>query len=326
MLPALGGTCSFAWGLNNEGHVAGSSCLPGDTVRHAVLWRRHRLIDLGVTGPDTGSSAGQVNEHDDVAGGFARADGTVGAFFWRHGVSTDLGSLGGPNIFVSGLSEAGGVTGQADISDVVDPRFGLAPYHAFLWRKGDLIDLGQIFGSDFDTANAMNRAGKIVGAADLVGDQAAHAFSWDRGTINDLGAQLSDTVSWATSVNDRGQVVGTSGLFDDFPGDGPPSFTILCPCHAILWDRGVATVIDSFAGPDWTIDTPISINNSGEIIAYAHSNTVPMQVVLLTPIAQDDGMAPNSSVVPMESATSNTAVRGPARIHRTSSGEFRMEY
>jgi hypothetical protein len=37
LLPALGGTCSFAWGLNDLSHVVGSSCLPGDTVRHAVL-------------------------------------------------------------------------------------------------------------------------------------------------------------------------------------------------------------------------------------------------------------------------------------------------
>ena len=111
------------------------------------------------------------------------------------------------------------------------------------------MDLGQIFGADFDTANGMNRAGRIVGAADLVGNVTAHAFSWNRGTVEDLGAQLSDPVSWATAANERGQAVGISGLVDDFPGDGPPSFTILCPCHAILWDHGVARVIDSSAGP-----------------------------------------------------------------------------
>ena len=162
-LPALGGTCSSAWGLNDAGHVAGSSCLPGDTVRHAVLWRRQRLIDLGIGGPDTGSSATQISERDDLAGGYSRSDGTIAGFFWRRGVSTDLGSLGGPNMFLSGISQAGAVTGQADISDVVDPRFGMVPYHAFLWAKGNLSDLGQIFGADFDTSNGMNRAGEIGG-------------------------------------------------------------------------------------------------------------------------------------------------------------------
>lgn len=324
MLPALGGTCSLAWSLNDAGHVVGSSCLPGDAVRHAVLWRRQELIDLD-PGADNGSSGGQVNGRDDVAGGFARTDGTIGAYFWRQGVSTDLGGLGGSNIFVTGLSEAGAVTGQADISTVVDPRFGLAPYHAFFWKSGNLSDLGQIFGSDFGVANAMNQAGKIVGASDLLGDQAGHAFLWDRGSITDLGAQLTDPVSWATGLNNRGQVIGTSGLFDDFPGDGPPSFTILCPCHAILWNHGVATIIDSMAGPDWTIDTPISINDSGEIVAYAHSSTAPMEMVLLKPIAHDDDTTALATSRLPAAATFNAASKGPLRIHRSSAGEFGVE-
>jgi len=268
-----------------------------------------------------------VNDHGDMAGGFSRSDGTVGAFFWRRGVSSDLGNLGGPNIFVSGLSEAGSVTGQADVSSAVDPRFGIVPYHAFLWNNGDLMDLGQIFGADFDTANGMNRAGEIVGAADLVGDVTAHAFSWNRGRIEDLGAQLSDPVSWATGVNDQGQAIGISGLVDDFPGDGPPSFTILCPCHAILWDHGVANVIDSSAGSDWTIDTPIAINDAGEIIAFAHSSTVPLQTVLLKPVAEDDGRAVSGkSNLSSGVAPTTTAMKGPRRMHRTNAGEYRIEY
>jgi len=325
LFPALGGTCSFAWGINDLGHAVGSSCLPGDTVRHAVLWRRQNLIDLNTNVPGRGSSASQINEHDDVAGGFSRADGSVGAYFWRQGVSADLGGLGGSNIFVSGISEAGAVTGQADISTVVDPAFGMAPYHAFLWKKGTISDLGQIFGSDFGTANGMNRSGKIVGASDLVGDQAAHAFVWDRGNIDDLGAQLSDSVSWATGLNNRGQIIGTSGSVDDFPGDGPPSFTILCPCHAILWNRGIATTIDSQAGPDWTIDLPVSINDAGEIIAYAHSSTIFSQMVLLKPIEQDDYATFGAATPSRSSAVRTMVPKEPSRIHRTSTGEFRIE-
>ncbi len=325
LLPALGGTCSFAWGLNDLGHVVGSSCLPGDTIRHAVLWRRQNLIDLNTNVPGRGSSAGQINEHDDVAGGFSRADGSVGAFFWRRGVSADLGGLGGSNIFVSGISEAGAVTGQADISTIVDPVFGMAPYHAFLWKNGTLSDVGQIFGSDFGTANGMNRSGQIVGASDLAGDQAAHAFLWDRGNIDDLGAQLTDPVSWATGLNNRGQIIGTSGLLDDFPGDGPPSFTVLCPCHAILWERGIATTIDSLAGPDWTVDLPVSINDAGEIVAYAHSSTVFSQLVLLKPIARDDDARAAVAARSIASTVGTTVTKGPSRIHRTSTGGFGIE-
>ena len=79
-MPALGGTCSFAWGLNNQGAVVGSACLPGNSIRHAVVWHGQSLSDLNVSGADTGSSASQISDHGDLAGGVSRTDGTVGAF------------------------------------------------------------------------------------------------------------------------------------------------------------------------------------------------------------------------------------------------------
>jgi uncharacterized membrane protein len=40
-LGTLGGTNSIAVAINAAGDIAGYSTLPGDTVTHAVLWRRH---------------------------------------------------------------------------------------------------------------------------------------------------------------------------------------------------------------------------------------------------------------------------------------------
>ena len=143
-LPALGGTCSFAWGLNDTGDVVGSSCLLGDAVRHAVLWRHQTLTDLGVTGPDTGSSASQINEHDDIAGGFSRTDGTVGAFFWRHGASLELGSLGGLTSSLVASARRGRLPDK-----LTYPAWWILDSDWFrimrFYGRKDLTDLGQIF-------------------------------------------------------------------------------------------------------------------------------------------------------------------------------------
>jgi hypothetical protein len=92
-----------------------------------------------------------------------------------------------------------------------------------------------------------------------------------------------------------------------------------------LWDRGIATTIDSLAGPDWTIDIPVSINDTGEIVAYAHSSTFFTQMVLLKPIERNDDATFGAATPSMSSAVKTMAPKGPSRIHRTSSGEFRIE-
>jgi probable HAF family extracellular repeat protein len=49
-LPALGGTSSVGFSINNRGWVGGRSNLPGNQSRHATLWRDGRLTDLGTLG------------------------------------------------------------------------------------------------------------------------------------------------------------------------------------------------------------------------------------------------------------------------------------
>src|SRR5512145_1768951 len=49
-LPTLGGRLNRASGINNAGDVAGFANLPGDTIRHAVLWRNGILTDLETLG------------------------------------------------------------------------------------------------------------------------------------------------------------------------------------------------------------------------------------------------------------------------------------
>jgi len=145
--------------LNDSfGHVAGSSCLAGDTVHHATLWRRDHPIDLDTFG-GTASSASRVNRKDAVIGDYVLSDGTVHGFLWQNASWTDIGSLGGSVTFPAALNDSNVVTGQSDITSDLDPVYGIPHFHGFVWQAGVLTDFGPIFGSNFNYGNAIDAAG-----------------------------------------------------------------------------------------------------------------------------------------------------------------------
>jgi len=67
-LGTLGGTSSFAGGINNRGSVEGSSTLLGDTAQHAFLWRKGVMTDLGALGGLNSFAAFRPSESDKVGG------------------------------------------------------------------------------------------------------------------------------------------------------------------------------------------------------------------------------------------------------------------
>jgi hypothetical protein len=71
----------------------------------------------------------------------------------------------------------------------------------------------------------------------------------------------------------------------------------------------------------------ISINDGGEIIAFAHNSSFFMQTVLLKPLGWDDDMpVPARSNVVIDSALTTTGTKAPSRIRRRERGEYRIEY
>lgn len=132
-LGTLGGTFALTNALNNRGDVAGFSFVTGDSVYHPAVWhRRGGISDLGTLGGDTGS----VESLNDVtqAVGVADLPGTSGsqlhhAFFWQHGVMTDLGTEDGdPCSLALSINSRGQVVGSS--TDCVHYQ------HAFLWEQG----------------------------------------------------------------------------------------------------------------------------------------------------------------------------------------------
>jgi len=166
----FGGTCTFAFALNNRGQVTGLSGLSGDQAQHAFLWERNTMKDLGTFGGSF-SAGNALNDAGEVAGyATLPGDQAVHAAVWNEAGITDVGELpGDANSFGFGINEGGQVLGVS-----IDSQF--TNFRAFVGQKGrpmlDLEPLAARSGLQFGlgifaksgTANINNR-GEIAGNA-----------------------------------------------------------------------------------------------------------------------------------------------------------------
>jgi len=316
-MPTLGGTCSSATGINDQGDMVGTVCLPGDTVRHAALWRGGSfVVDKDIFG-GTFSSANYINNKGHVIGVYGVADGSTHLYYRTFNTWQDVGA----NLFPDGLNDSGEIAGQFDVGPV-DPVTFQAPTHGFYWYKGKFRDFGSLFGTDYNYAIAIDAAGRIAGTTDLAGDVVAHGMIWDHGFIADLPPLPDNQVSWAMGMNNKVQVVGHSGLKDPFPEDGPPAFTMLCPCTPVLWTDGMVLDLNSLIPSEWVLDFAFGINDSGQIIARAHKNGGPRQSVKLVPKPVSASTSAQF-VGPINRRSKSAGVGGPSRLVRGKDGEIR---
>jgi probable HAF family extracellular repeat protein len=261
-LGTLGGTYSFAFGINNAGKIAGSAATPDQTDGFAVtayLWSKQKgIISLGVLGPplfpacptcNSGASAvgalGQVAMGSEIATldsngeDFGQWDPpapahrvTLGAI-WRNGVMTALPTLlGGSNANVFWFNNLGQVSGVAenDIPDsscsIVTP-FQVRRFQPVIWGPNGEIQ-------------------RVLSPLESKGDTVAYAFT----------------------INDKGQVVGGSGLCST-AGLPPVAINNTTASHAVLWEKdGSIHDLGSLGG---AANVAGNINNRGEVVGTAQS-------------------------------------------------------
>jgi len=171
-IPTLGGTYAFAQCANNRGQVIGQSNLAGDA------------------GCDGSATDGSCVQH---------------AFFWDHGILSDLGTLGGSFSIAYWLNDAGETVGGATTPDD-------ALFHATLWREGKIRDLGAPAEDCVSVAFALNSSDQIVGRSFSCDGSILRAVLWDKGSAIDLNSRIPANSSLqlmeAVDINDGGEIFG----------------------------------------------------------------------------------------------------------------------
>jgi probable HAF family extracellular repeat protein len=263
-LGTLGGTFGEANALNNKAWVVGDATLPGDTVRHAFLWRKGLMKNLGTLGGPN-SLATALNERGEVTGFsdtstpdpltedfcFFGTNLRCLPFLWREGVLTPLPTLGGSGQAFE-INSRGQVVGVSE-NTTPDPTCVDTPqvlnFEPVLWEKGETIHELPTFPGDPDgVADAINDRGQAVGqTGDCINP--FHGVLWDHDTVVDLG-KLGELQLAPRDINNQAQVVGFAF-----------SPTTLV---AFLWQNGVATNLGTL--PPDVFSFALGINEKGQIV------------------------------------------------------------
>ncbi len=251
-LGTLGGSESYAKGLNDAGQVVGYSYLTDNRTVRAFQWSNGVLVQ---SIPFTPSIATAINNAGQVVGNAYTASGRNAAIINGTEIAYSSKALA--------ISNNGVAVGSYD-------RGGAAT-HAALWHVSNLnpfntapLDLGSLQQNGLQytsQATGVNDNGDVVGWSEILASAyqvTTHAVVWENGQIRDLGV-LADP-SWgvgfskAMAINDHGQVVGISTA----PGNMNA---------AVLWHNGQEVDLGNLGGAVWSQAN--DINNLGQVVGVS---------------------------------------------------------
>ena len=243
--------------LNDGGGMAGTEVY-GDNKYQGVYWNSAgRAFELpGMAGVDPFYGGLHTKAHGINMLGQLVGMGKEGApNYYAHAVlwqnkdtpALDLGFLEGASL---NYSEAYGLN---DLTHVVGVSAVALGNRGFLWRNGQMIDLGALSGQAVSEAYAINNTGLIVGKSNFypVTWQYDVADPDSTPTISQLPIPSGFFSATPTAVNDAGDVVGYAGS---------PNID----AHAILWRNGEAIDLGVWPGGHHSIAS--GINTLGQIV------------------------------------------------------------
>jgi len=205
----------------------------------------------------------------------------------------DMGTLGGPNSFVTAsalysnifsqsISAQGVFAGLAETStpdpfvpNCFNPDCFVS--HAIEWRDGRLIDLGALAGPAGLSSAATSISGnsQIAGFSEngiidpFISAPAVHGVVWKNGKIADLGVLGNGYESAAFSVNNHGEVAGVAS--DLKPGSSS-FFGLGTHSHAVIWRDGLVQDLGNLGGTDDKANAAaLYINERGQVAGASYA-------------------------------------------------------
>ena len=255
-LGTLGGSWSYAGGLNDQCYVVGISSI-NNGAQHAFVWMCDMMTDIGTPEGFLVSGAVNVNDYGQVAGYANGAYQSQYAYIWENGNWTYLGTL--PDLDYStpyDINNPGQIVGH---SFMLGPGGGSL---AWIYEDGNMTSLGTL-GGGRSTAFGINDEGQVVGAS-RTDNNYSHAFLWEDGEMTDIGVLPDEDNSAAYDINENGQICGASShTLNQYPF---PTFVTAC-----VWDGDEIIEIEKLSG--YTRNNAAGgINDQGQVVGYSSDN------------------------------------------------------
>ena len=282
----------------NRSREMGGTEMYGDNVYQGIYWNStgEAFVLPPLAGVDPFYGALHAKAHGINSQGQLAGAGNEGVpNFYTHAAlwlnkdteAMDLGFLG--QGVPLNYSEAYGVN---DLSHVVGNSAIGSFIHGFLWRSGQMTDLGALNGQVVSEARAINNTGLIVGKSNIF------PVVWEYDPENPGRAprirQLPIPAGFfsgtPTAVNDAGDVVGYAGS---------PNID----SHAVLWRDGAAIDLGVWPGGHYSVAT--GINNLGQIVGTGTVGGDNLDHALMWTV--DDG-SPTPTPTPTASPTATPTV------------------
>jgi probable HAF family extracellular repeat protein len=177
----------------------------------------------------------------------------------------DLGTLGGTFGYAGGLNIWGSVVGGSTLA-------GDTAQHAYIWRNGQMTDLGTLGGLNSDAGFPPNDLNQVAGIAEIstpdpLGEDycgfgtglTCVPFLWQKGKMTTLPL-LGGNNGITGEINIWGVIAGSSETTTQDPGCLPPQTFQSQP---VYWSKGKVHQLPILSGD--TVGIAQVINNPGQI-------------------------------------------------------------